>query len=263
MARRTDGRSSSENRSHAAPAYDAPVPQLAPGPQAPRVPAGLTQIAGDGFEDGTQWSAVEFRGALDPGQVADVEIAQSRLVGAAFTGVELERLRLVDTVAEGCDFSGTSVVQATFVRVTFLGCRMLAFDAAQADLRHVDFRECRLDEANFRMATGERVQFDRSALRGADFYGARMEALRLFDCDLSGVEFSQAVVRGARLHGSKLEGLRGAGSLRDVTIESAQVLPMALQILGALGVTVDDDRETTVADGDAPRLQGARRRARS
>jgi uncharacterized protein YjbI with pentapeptide repeats len=114
------------------------------------------------------------------------------------------------------------------------------------------------------MVTGERVQFDRGALQGADFYGARLEGLRLFDCDLSGAQFSQAVLRDARLHGSKLEGLRGAESLRGVAIDSTQVLPMALQLFASLGVKVDDDREPRAADQAAASPRGrATRRTRS
>jgi uncharacterized protein YjbI with pentapeptide repeats len=209
-------------------------------------------------EEGARWAAVEVGGELRGGRVADLEIVGSRVVGATFTGVELERLRVTDTVFQGCDLSGTSAVEAVFVRVEFVDCRMLAFDVAQASLRDVGFRECRLDDANFRMSVGERVQFNRSMLRGADFYRARLPGLRLFDCDLTGVEFSRADLRGGRLHGSRLEGLRGADSARGAVIDSSQLLPMALQVLGSLGIAVDDEREPAPADGSVSRRERGR-----
>jgi hypothetical protein len=229
------------------------------GPQAPRLLTRLTEtlMLDEPPREGTRWAGVEVGGELRSGSVADLEIVGSRVMGAAFTGVELEHLRVTDTVFQGCDLSGASAVEAGLVRVEFVDCRMLAFDAAQASLRDVRFRECRLDEANFRMSVGEHVQFDRSMLRGADFYRARLPGLRLFDCDLTGVEFSQADLRGGRLHGSGLEGLRGADSARGAVIDSSQLLPMALQVLGSLGIAVDDEREPGPAVGP-----GSQRRKR-
>jgi uncharacterized protein YjbI with pentapeptide repeats len=207
--------------------------------------------------DGARWAAVEVGGELRSGRVADLEIVGSRVAGAILTGVEFERLRATDTVFQGCDLSGTTAVEAVLVRVEFVDCRMLAFDAAQVSLRDVSFGECRLDEANFRMSVGERVQFNRSMLRGADFYRARLPGLRLFDCDLTGVELSRADLRGGRLHGSRLEGLRGADSARGAVIDSSQLLPMALQVLGSLSIAVDDEREPAPAQG-----RGSQRRER-
>src|SRR5690242_888134 len=111
---------------------------------------------------------------------------------------------------------------------------MSAVQLAAARLRDVRFVECRLDEANFRMATGEGVQFDDSQLAAADFYEAKIKGIRFFDCDLTSAEFSRSELVGAMLHGSTLEGLRGASYLRGATIDSAQIVPFALRLLGAM-----------------------------
>jgi hypothetical protein len=42
------------------------------------------------------------------------------------------------------------------------------------------------------------------------------------------------------LHGSILDGLLGAGALRGLIIASDQILPLALPILTAHDITVDD-----------------------
>lgn len=231
------------------------------GPEAPRLLTRLTEtlMLDEVPGDGARWAAVEVGGELRSGGVADLEIVGSRVVGAMLTGLELERLRVTDTIFQGCDLSGTTAVEAVLVRTEFVDCRMLAFDAAQARLRDVGFTECRLDEANFRMSDGERVQFNRTMLRGADFYRARLPGLRLFDCDLTGVEVSRADLRGGRLHGSKLEGLRGADSARGAVIDAAQLVPMALRVLASLDIAVDDERDPTpVNKGRAKRAAGNR-----
>lgn len=84
---------------------------------------------------------------------------------------------------------------------------------------------------------------DHCTLVGADLYGSRLSHLHLFDSDLTDAQFSQVRLTDGRLHGSKLERVRGAEYLSGVAIEPAQVLPMAMQVLSALGVRVDDDRE--------------------
>ena len=64
-----------------------------------------------------------------------------------------------------------------------------------------------------------------------------------FDSNLTGAELSQATLTRARLHGSSFDTLRGAGALRGTTVSSAQILPVALQLLAVLEITVDDERE--------------------
>jgi uncharacterized protein YjbI with pentapeptide repeats len=121
---------------------------------------------------------------------------------------------------------------------------MLALQLAGARLRDVRFIRCMLDDASFRMATGERVQFDDSRLVAADFYEAKIRSTRFFDCDLTSSEFSRSELPGALLQGSTLEGLQEAAYLREVRIDSSQILPFALRLFGALGISVDDDRGT-------------------
>jgi hypothetical protein len=54
-------------------------------------------------------------------------------------------------------------------------------------------------------------------------------------------ELSRSDLTGSRLQRSSLDRIRGAGSLRGATIGSDQVLPAAVALFGALGITVQDD----------------------
>ena len=114
-----------------------------------------------------------------------------------------------------------------------------------SSLRDVTFTECKLDGANFRMSEAERIVFDQVNLRGAEFSAGRFTAARFFDCDLGGAEFSQSVLPGARFFGSSLADLKGGEYLRDIVIDSPQVLPLALSVFSALGIRVDDERASS------------------
>lgn len=175
--------------------------------------------------------------------VDDLEIVGCRLTGSKFTGAELHQARICDTVFERCDLSACALAHSVLARVAFDDCRLSGLDLSAARLQDVSFHECRLDEATFRMASGTRVRFEGCDLTTADLYAAQLPGAWFFDCTLTGAELSQANLTGARLHGSTFGSLRGAAALRGTTISSAQVTPVALQVLAALAITIDDGRE--------------------
>jgi hypothetical protein len=96
---------------------------------------------------------------------------------------------------------------------------------------------------NFRMIEGERVIFDHANLERSEFYSAHLKAACFFDCNLSGADLSQVNLPGARFHGSVLFEIKGSEYLRDVVIESAQVIPLATGVFAGLNIRVEDDRE--------------------
>ena len=49
---------------------------------------------------------------------------------------------------------------------------------------------------------------------------------------------------GARFHGSSLADIKGGEYMRDVVIDSAQVLPLALRVFAGLGIRIEEERET-------------------
>jgi uncharacterized protein YjbI with pentapeptide repeats len=190
-----------------------------------------------------EWAARTITGDFAD-QVGDrLEITGCELTDARLTACLMERARITDCVFRGCDLSGTILSAASLVRVEFVGCRLLGVTIPDGSFHDVKFSDCRMRMGNLRMAQGARVLFDHCDLGEADFYAARLESLSVFDCNLADVDFSQAKLPGARLHGSSLDGIKGASSLRGVVIDSSQVLPMALQMFGSMGVSVDDERD--------------------
>jgi uncharacterized protein YjbI with pentapeptide repeats len=174
---------------------------------------------------------------------SDGEITESRLVGAGFIGTTLDGIRMRDTVIESCDLSGARLGDADLNRVEFRNCKMPAIDLAAARLRDVLFTDSKLDNANFRMISGEHLRFDHASLRSGDFYAAEVAQAQFLDCDLTASVFSQSELAGVRLQGSNLEGLKGAMQLRTAIIDSTQVLPLAVGILAALAIEINDERE--------------------
>jgi uncharacterized protein YjbI with pentapeptide repeats len=192
------------------------------------------------------WEAIAVRADFS-GQVAeDIEISGCRLTSTSFSGAQLPRARLSDTVFERCDLSAAVLSQATLTRVEFADCRLSGADLSGARLQDVLFSECRLVDVNLRMAAGARVRFDGCNLAGAGLYAAQLPGACLFDSDLTGAELSRANLVGGRLHGSALGALKGAAALRGTTVSSAQVMAVALQVLGVLEINIDDEREPPV-----------------
>ncbi|MGO9656919.1 MAG: pentapeptide repeat-containing protein, partial [Acidimicrobiales bacterium] len=76
-----------------------------PFPVPPRLPAALTEADHLVLGTDVRWEAVTVRADF-AGQVAeDFEVSGRRLSSASFSGAQLVRARLSDTVFERCDLS--------------------------------------------------------------------------------------------------------------------------------------------------------------
>jgi uncharacterized protein YjbI with pentapeptide repeats len=210
-------------------------------PSSPRLPAQLADRRGDPLAD--DLSECLLSGDFSGEQHEDAIMERSHVVNAQFTGATLSRLRLTDVLFENCDFSGTDLDESSATRVEFRDCRMASVMFTRSSLRDVRFTGCRLGDANFRMSETKGVVFENVDLHLSDFFSAHVDGTRFFDCDLTGAEFSKATASGARFHGSTLLDLKGGQYLGGAVIESAQVLPVALGVLAALQIGIDDDRE--------------------
>jgi uncharacterized protein YjbI with pentapeptide repeats len=209
----------------------------------PRLAASLEPVDAQSVDDGTEWRDAEIVGELAGREIVDVDFSGCVFRQVSFTGARLEEARIADCLFDSCDLSGMWLEAARLDRVELRSCRMLGWLAPLAHLADVRARDCRLDEANLRMSTGHHVQFDSCSMRAADLYQCRWESARFFDCDLTKCRFDQVDLRGARLHGSTLDDLVAADCLRGVIIDSSQLSALGYAVLGALGVTTDDDRE--------------------
>jgi uncharacterized protein YjbI with pentapeptide repeats len=220
-------------------------------PRSPRLAAQLTDRRGSSFAD--DLADCIFNGDFSGQSHEDAAMARSHVVGAQFTGALLSRLRLTDMLFENCDFSGSDLDETSATRVEFRDCRMSGVMFTRASFRDVRFAGCRLDDANFRMSETKAVVFEDADLHRSDFYAAKVDGARFLDCDLTGAEFSKATASGVRFHGSILHDLKGGQYLRGAVIESSQVLSLALGVLAALQIGVDDDREPPEAPTPAAR----------
>jgi uncharacterized protein YjbI with pentapeptide repeats len=212
-------------------------------PNPPRLPSDLPSEPDLRLTAGAEINGVTLQGDFSACELEGLLVEDSHIVHSSFTSTDLNRLRLVDVLVEGSDFSGADMEEASFTRVTFSGCRMSGALLPRSQMRDVTFSEVRLDGVNFRMAEGERVVFDHVSLHRGEFSAANLKSTRFFDCNLSGADVSQAKLPGARFHGSVLSDMKGSEYLRDVVIESAQVLPLAQGVFAGLNILVEDDRE--------------------
>jgi uncharacterized protein YjbI with pentapeptide repeats len=213
-------------------------------PTPPRLPPDLLSETDIRLSADSEINRITIQGDFSDGGFEGLRVEDSHFVHSSFTATDLSRLRLLDVLVEGSDFSGADMEEASFTRVTFTGCRMSGALLPRAQMQDVTFSEVRLDGVNFRMIEGERVVFDHVNLERGEFYSSHLKAARFFDCDLSGADVSQAKLPGARFHGSVLSEIKGSEYLRDVVIESTQVLPLAKGVFAGLNIRVEDDRET-------------------
>lgn len=216
--------------------------------QPPRLDAPLTDRAGDEVHPDELIEEVRWVGGEPPAWPTGVEIERSVLSGLRLTGLDLAELVLLDVVLDACELSGATCSDARWERVVFRRCRMSGLVASGLRGTDLRFDGCKLDEAWLRSASLDRCELVDCDLSGADLYGARVTRSALRRCDLSDVEVSASEMAQVTLHGSTVDRLKGAESLRDLSIGSDQVVPMALPILGAMRIRVDDDAPDLVAD---------------
>jgi uncharacterized protein YjbI with pentapeptide repeats len=183
----------------------------------------------------------DFAGA----EISLLTVRQSRVDGAAFTGARLVRASFVDCVIAGSEWSGAELEDCRFERVEFRRCRMSGVQGHGSRFTDVAMLDCQVDGANFRMSVWERGELRDSHFVDSDFYAASLPGSRVHGCDLTNVDFSKCDLSGSRLQGSRLEGIRGGDALLGVSIGSDQLIPTALAVFGALGISVDDDESPT------------------
>src|SRR5581483_5819033 len=220
----------------------------------PRLPEQLEPMDAPPLEDDALWDGATVTGVVEvpDGKAELVEITGCHLQGVQLTGCELERLSLVDVIFDDCELSGALLLEARLRRVQFNRCRMSGFVMTRAVAEHVAFTDCKLDAANFRMSSWEPALWLRCELPSADFGGSAIKGGRLLGCNLSRVDMTGAKFERVYLHGSDLTELKGADSLRGVTIGIDQVVPLAGPVFSALGISVagdPDDEADAARDG--------------
>lgn len=192
--------------------------------------------------DEQHWSKLRVTSDLSGHRLDLIEISECRIVGARLSQLDLDGVRVRDTVFEDCDLSGALLQDASLTRVTFSNCRLSGLMLNSSKLRDVRISDCKADQLSMRMGTTERSWFERVLLQGADFYQAQLTLTRVLDCDLTDAEFSNVRLDDVHLHGTRLDAIRGIEYMRGATIDSDQMHDFAAALLAAHRVTVDDER---------------------
>ena len=209
-------------------------------PRPPRLAGDLPAVPVE-LADDEVWEGQQVSGSFAGVTAGHVDIDGCRLNAVMFTGADIDRLRLVDTVLEDCELSGAAFSRLSVTRVVFRGCRLSGVILSGAELTDVRFEGCKLDGANLRMTSWQRTVFDGCVMTGSDFREAQLATTRFERCDLTRADFTKAALPGVHLAGSTLADVQGGEALRGVVITSDQVVPLALAIFSSLGISIDDE----------------------
>jgi uncharacterized protein YjbI with pentapeptide repeats len=208
--------------------------------QPPRLDDERTERTGDDLDDHEVLEDVEWTGGA-PRSATGIEVIRSRLTNVTFTGLELTDLRLLDVELVECELSGAVLAGARWERVVLRRCRMSGLVAAELHATDARVEGCKADQAWLRASVLDRCELVDTDLSAADLYSARVTRSAFRRCDLTEVDVSGSHFEQVSLHGSTVDRLKGAESLQGCTIGSDQLVPLALPILAARGITVDDD----------------------
>ena len=206
-------------------------------PLLPRVPPGLPRIDLADIADG-DLSEVELTGSLPDGFDEPLHLREVRMTGASLIGARLEGSRWIDVEVASCDLSGADLQQSALTRVSLRDTRLSGCQFAGSRWHDVRFEECRLETVNLATAVSQRVRFERCRMAGADLRSATFEGVAWWDCDLTDAECTHVKLARAQLHGSTITGLRGASSLRPVSVDAEQFAALADHLLAELGIEV-------------------------
>ena len=141
-------------------------------------------------------------------------------------GLPLRALRAVGRRVRGSR-AGTGGVR----RLPHVGCPVPGSSAASRPV-------CRLPNGLRRAAHGRRDRTSgssRASCRGPTCTPPTSAGASI-DCDLTGADVSQATLDGVKLHGSDLADIVGSALLRDVEIDSTQVVAVALAVFDSIGI---------------------------
>src|SRR4029079_3410363 len=125
------------------------------------------------------------------------------------------------------------LASARLERVVLTRCRMSGVVAAELRAQDGVFAVCQMDQPWLRASRRDRGELVDCDLRGADLYEARVTRSAFRRCDLTEVDVTGSDFDAVSLHVSPVDPLKGAASLRGLTIGSDQLAPLALPILAA------------------------------
>jgi uncharacterized protein YjbI with pentapeptide repeats len=170
-----------------------------------------------------------------------IEVEQCRFRNADLAGANLDRARFTDCLFENSDLANLRAGGSSLLRVRVSASRMTGFTWTDGRVKDVTFDECRLDLSGWRFAVFKTAMFSNCNLTRADFTNADLTGAQFVGCDLTGAQFSQAKMHGARFVNCVLAGVGGLSSWDGAIVRGQDLIALAYELAGALGIRIDDD----------------------
>jgi len=130
-----------------------------------------------------------------------VDLHGVELSGAAFPGLNLEKVDLSGAIMDRCDLRKAILREADLSGATLNHSKLDHAILQEAELSKATLNSTKLNHANLKSAILCEVKMNRCSLRRADFHGARFPEY----ADLSRCDFAGAFLQGADLYGVKPE----------------------------------------------------------
>lgn len=192
---------------------------------------GRTSIVGEvltgGLEDGERLAGVELVDCtLRDTSWAGAVLEHMHFEDCTFERVDLSRVRLPDTVLDGCTFTGCKALATSW---SMLRARVLAPDPTR-------WEDCQLSMGSFTGLDLTGARFERCSLTDADLDETVLTDVVFDDCTLAGARFVDADLRRADLRGARDYVL----DVRAARVEGLRVdAAGALGLLAPFGVSVE------------------------
>ncbi len=187
------------------------------------------------------YDGLEFRDTDLTGQDgAGARFLDCALTGCALDGTRLPHARFLDSRLTAVRGVGTDLAGATLRDVEVVDARLGGTQLHGAVLERVVVRGGKFDCPNLRTARLKDVVFAHCILIEPDFGGARLERVEFVDCALRGADLHAATLADVDLRGAApLEIARGVDRLAGAVISPGQLIGMAGELAGALGIRVE------------------------
>jgi uncharacterized protein YjbI with pentapeptide repeats len=181
--------------------------------------------------------------AIEGDALDDLELTRCVVEGVRLTARSARRLRLTDVVLRDCELSGADLQEARLLRVRVERCRAEGLDAGFMRSTDVVFAETKLTGAGFRMTSWERSAFEGCDLRRAELLEATLDHVEVSGCDLTEADVTRARLTEVCFRATRLDDLVGATALAGATVDTTQLVPLALALFAALRIRLDDGAE--------------------
>lgn len=166
------------------------------------------------------------------------DIERSLFESSDFSGVELPRLDIADTILKDCNLTVTKFPESSWLRVAVNRSRCSGLDITHSTLKHIDFTNSKLEFVNFRFSKLENVAFENCVLNDVDFFDAQLKDVEFINCTIQSITFAQARMKNVDISESTIELVKGISSLKGVTISHNQLLQLAPYFAAEAGIKV-------------------------